>query len=242
VAHPGQSRKACIALEHQLAESIELQPAKLTKPVRANRRAIRHRLIVSRLASIAPAMPLVRTARLDDAPAVLELWSSARSEHATITDRKRDIERLISETPSAMFVAEADGGNIVGVLIAGWDGWRGNMYRLAVHPDHRRQGIARRLLDAGEEHLAVSERAGSPRWLPMMTPSLERSGTLSATRPIARSGGACATSNPRTGRRRCRRPRPQTATGARPRTRPRRAPLRLARIARREAPRCRAAW
>ena len=96
---------------------------------------------------------MVRTAQLDDASAVLELWSLARSEHATTTDRVGDIERLISETPSALFVAEADGGEIVGALLAGWDGWRGNMYRLAVHPGHRRRGIAQQLLHVGEEHL-----------------------------------------------------------------------------------------
>ena len=60
---------------------------------------------------------------------------------------------MLNETPSGLFVAEAADGEIVGVLIAGWDGWRGNMYRLAVHPDHRRHGIGRRLVDAGEEHL-----------------------------------------------------------------------------------------
>jgi ribosomal protein S18 acetylase RimI-like enzyme len=98
-------------------------------------------------------MPVVRTGQLDDAPAVLELWSLARSEHATTADRAGDIGRLISETPSALFVAEADGGEIVGALLAGWDGWRGNIYRLAVHPAYRRRGVARRLLDAGEEHL-----------------------------------------------------------------------------------------
>jgi len=98
-------------------------------------------------------MPVVRTGQLDDAPAVLELWSLARSEHATTADQPGDIERLISESSSALFVAEADRGEIVGALLAGWDGWRGNMYRLAVHPAHRRGGIARRLLDAGEEYL-----------------------------------------------------------------------------------------
>lgn len=98
-------------------------------------------------------MPVVRTGQLDDAPAVLELWSLARSEHAATQDRADEIERLISDTPSALFVAVADGGEIVGALVAGWDGWRGNMYRLAVHPAHRREGIARRLLDAGEGHL-----------------------------------------------------------------------------------------
>ncbi|MGH2883885.1 MAG: GNAT family N-acetyltransferase [Solirubrobacteraceae bacterium] len=60
---------------------------------------------------------------------------------------------MLNATPSALFVAEADDGEIVGVLIAGWDGWRGHMYRLAVHPDHRRAGIGRRLVAAGEEHL-----------------------------------------------------------------------------------------
>jgi ribosomal protein S18 acetylase RimI-like enzyme len=98
-------------------------------------------------------MPVVRHGQVNDAPAVLELWAHARSEHATTSDRAEDIERLLNETPSGLFVAEAADGEIVGVLIAGWDRWRGNMYRLAVHPDHRRHGIGRRLVDAGEEHL-----------------------------------------------------------------------------------------
>jgi len=45
------------------------------------------------------------------------------------------------------------GGEIVGALIAGWDGWRGNMYRLAVREEHRRQGIGLALTRAGEEYL-----------------------------------------------------------------------------------------
>jgi ribosomal protein S18 acetylase RimI-like enzyme len=35
---------------------------------------------------------------------------------------------------------------IIGSVIGGWDGWRGNIYRLAVAPEHRRKGIARRLV------------------------------------------------------------------------------------------------
>ncbi len=42
-------------------------------------------------------------------------------------------------------------GAIVATLIAAWDGWRGNMYRLAVAPELRREGIARTLVEAGEE-------------------------------------------------------------------------------------------
>jgi ribosomal protein S18 acetylase RimI-like enzyme len=98
-------------------------------------------------------MSVVRHAQVIDAPAVLELWARARSDHAVTSDRAEDIERLLNDTPSGLFVAEADDGEIVGVVIAGWDGWRGNMYRLAVHPDYRRQGIGRRLVGVGEEHL-----------------------------------------------------------------------------------------
>lgn len=85
-------------------------------------------------------------------PAVLELWSQARSEHASTPDRIDDVERLVAESPAALLVAERN-GEIVGALIAAWDGWRGNMYRLAVRDGHRRQGIGLALIRAGEEYL-----------------------------------------------------------------------------------------
>jgi ribosomal protein S18 acetylase RimI-like enzyme len=42
------------------------------------------------------------------------------------------------------------GESLVGSVVAGWDGWRSRLYRLAVRPDHRRQGIANLLLDRAE--------------------------------------------------------------------------------------------
>jgi ribosomal protein S18 acetylase RimI-like enzyme len=94
----------------------------------------------------------VRRCLLQDAPAVLELWEQAASEHASTTDHLEDVERLISDSPAALLVAERD-GEIVGTLIAAWDGWRGNMYRLAVGEGHRREGIGVALTRAGEEYL-----------------------------------------------------------------------------------------
>jgi ribosomal protein S18 acetylase RimI-like enzyme len=63
-----------------------------------------------------------------------------------------DIERLIGDSPAALVVAECD-SEIIGALIAAWDGWRGNMYRLAVCKGRRREGIGIALTRAGEEYL-----------------------------------------------------------------------------------------
>lgn len=94
----------------------------------------------------------VRRCRRGDVPAVLDLWEQARSEHASTADSPDDIERLVGDSPAALLVAERD-GKIVGALVAAWDGWRGNMYRLAVRDGHRRQGIGLELTRAGETYL-----------------------------------------------------------------------------------------
>jgi ribosomal protein S18 acetylase RimI-like enzyme len=100
----------------------------------------------------AAAVVRVRTASSQDVPAVLALWSQSRSDHASVVDGREDAERLVERFPDSLLVAEAD-SEIVGTLIAAWDGWRGNMYRLAVRPGDRRRGIGRALVRAGEDSL-----------------------------------------------------------------------------------------
>jgi beta-N-acetylhexosaminidase len=68
------------------------------------------------------------------------------------TDTEADLRRLLETDPGSLLLAE-DEGRIVGGLIAAWDGWRGNLYRLAVLPSHRRRGVARALLEEGERRL-----------------------------------------------------------------------------------------
>jgi len=51
-----------------------------------------------------------------------------------------------------LLVAES-AGRVVGAVIAGWDGWRGNIYRLAVDDEHRRRGIGAQLTEAAENYL-----------------------------------------------------------------------------------------
>jgi ribosomal protein S18 acetylase RimI-like enzyme len=94
----------------------------------------------------------IRRGEHEDAQAILDLWSEERSKHASTADRLADVERLIGDSPAALLVAEC-GAEIVGALIAGWDGWRGNMYRLAVSKAYRRKGIGIALTRAGEEYL-----------------------------------------------------------------------------------------
>jgi ribosomal protein S18 acetylase RimI-like enzyme len=96
----------------------------------------------------------VREARESDIRAVLELWAAARSVHAQTADTPEVLERLLADRPGSLLVAELKGG-VIGALIATWDGWRGNLYRLAVLEEHRRRGVALLLVREGERRLVA---------------------------------------------------------------------------------------
>lgn len=89
-------------------------------------------------------VPTIRPATLRDVEDVLALWSAAGT-HPTITDTSADLLRLLDEQPDALLVAEVH-GFLAGSLIAVWDGWRANLYRLAVASDYRRRGLGRELV------------------------------------------------------------------------------------------------
>jgi ribosomal protein S18 acetylase RimI-like enzyme len=82
---------------------------------------------------------------------VLALWRTAATE-PSVTDDAASIATLLAVAPDALVVA-TDGGAIVGVVVAAFDGWRGAMYRLAVLPSYRRHGVASRLVREGERRL-----------------------------------------------------------------------------------------
>lgn len=126
-----------------------------TQPTR--RQAGASRANRARLRSGAPGIRLdlsdvaIRPATEQDIDPVLRLWEAAGST-PTVTDNHDGLRRLLATDGNALLVAESEEG-VIGSLIAAWDGWRGSFYRLAVHPERRRQGIATALLREGGRRL-----------------------------------------------------------------------------------------
>ena len=69
------------------------------------------------------------------------------------TDDLEQVRRVVVNPAAVLQLAEAE-NEIVGTLLGTFDGWRGNMYRLVVHPAWRRQGIARQLVKRIEHFFA----------------------------------------------------------------------------------------
>jgi ribosomal protein S18 acetylase RimI-like enzyme len=104
------------------------------------------------MAEPVPEMTL-RTCARDDVDAVLALWKSSGVAGSLINTADDLLTRL--ERDAELFVVAEIDGRIVGTLIGGWDGWRGNMYRLVVDRECRRRGIARALVREVEARLVL---------------------------------------------------------------------------------------
>ena len=94
-----------------------------------------------------------RTATPDDAERILQFWREAGASFGS-TDRP-DYVRRVAANPASLLVLAVAQDEIIGTILGAFDGWRGNIYRLVVHPRHRRQGIARRLVGHVEQVFAT---------------------------------------------------------------------------------------
>ena len=98
-----------------------------------------------------PEAIAVRAATEADLERVLALWTRSQSA-PSVSDSVQSLRALVRHDPAGLLVAES-GGELIGSLLALWNGWRGSLYRLMVHPEHRRRGVARSLVREGERRL-----------------------------------------------------------------------------------------
>lgn len=92
----------------------------------------------------------LRAGTAADVDELLNLWTEAAENSEQAPDTREAVTALLGRDPGALIVADHD-GELIGSVIAGWDGWRCHLYRLAVHPAWRRRGVGSTLLRAAED-------------------------------------------------------------------------------------------
>jgi ribosomal protein S18 acetylase RimI-like enzyme len=76
-----------------------------------------------------------------------------------VNDPAKDIRRKLSVNPE-MFLVGTLNGKVVATVMAGYEGHRGWINYLAVHPEHRLQGYGRQIMVEAEKLLRA---AGCPK-------------------------------------------------------------------------------
>ena len=107
----------------------------------------------------------IRTATIDDLPAVVDLWRREGGP-SRAPGGPDEVRALIDHDPDALLLAESE-GRLVGTVIAGWDGWRCHLDRHVVEPEARRRGGAAALTAAARRRAAA---CGAPRLDAMVHP------------------------------------------------------------------------
>ena len=94
----------------------------------------------------------IRPYNSNDLDSVISLWRTVFPDAPTHNDPFSDIQSKLRIQPDLFFVATED-GKLVGTAMSGFDGHRGWVYYVAVHPDDRRRGIGSALMKRVEEAL-----------------------------------------------------------------------------------------
>ena len=97
---------------------------------------------------------VLREYRSDDRREVVALWERIFPGGPPRNAPLAVIDEKIRRKDGMFFVAVLE-DRIVGTVMAGYDGHRGWVYRLAVSPEHRGEGIAARLMRQAEGALSA---------------------------------------------------------------------------------------
>lgn len=94
-----------------------------------------------------PTALTIRHMKIEDYPLVYGLWTRCTGfTMRDIDDSEDAIRTFLKRNPDTCFVAEDDGGRIIGAILAGHDGRRSRIYHTAVDPDARGRGIGSMLV------------------------------------------------------------------------------------------------
>ena len=96
----------------------------------------------------------IRVFAPQDAPAVVQLWNDCGLTRPW-NDPHKDIARKQSVSPELFWVGVDEQGAVIASIMVGYDGHRGWINYLAVHPRHQRQGHARQLMQRAEAELTA---------------------------------------------------------------------------------------
>ena len=101
---------------------------------------------------------IIRQYHTDDEKDVIDLWSECG---LTIPQNnpKLDIERKLRVNPEWFLVGELE-GKVIATCMAGYEGHRGWINYLAVAPEYRRHGFAKRIMRKAEK---ILRNAGCPK-------------------------------------------------------------------------------
>ena len=100
-------------------------------------------------------MTHIRQFEWRDYDAVVAVWAAAGRDVVP----RAELAAKLTRDPELFLVAETPAG-VVAVVMGTYDGRRGWILRLAVHPAQRRQGLATRLVDELEKRFVL---LGCPR-------------------------------------------------------------------------------
>ena len=89
----------------------------------------------------------IRAMRAEDYEPVYALWVKTDGVGVNECDTRDGVQAFLERNPNMSAVALDAGQRLVGAVLCGHDGRRGYLHHLAVAPEHRRHGLARKMLD-----------------------------------------------------------------------------------------------
>jgi ribosomal protein S18 acetylase RimI-like enzyme len=95
---------------------------------------------------------VVRAYAESDEAHVIPLWREVFPDNPSWNVPKADIDRKLAVQRELFLVGDLD-GEIVGTVMAGFDGHRGWVHLVAVAPKHRQQGFGRAMMIEAERKL-----------------------------------------------------------------------------------------